>query len=235
MIEDFWMPRSNSGKDTEVTTLPSGTGLINNDLIQYFKNALYRSLSVPISRMESQQGFSLGRTNEITRDEIKFDKFIKKLQDRFAILFDEVMARQLTLKGICTLEEWAQFKQDIHYKFQRDNMFEEIKESEMWNNRFQQLGIVEPYVGIYISRRWAKENILHFDEKQIADLTEEMENEAKEMEKLAKKQQMSQQGQPGLATAGGEALNTNQNAQQINQAVSDQFSGSSAQSSGGAG
>lgn len=191
ILEDFWMPRNSNGRTTEIQTLPAGQGLTQNDIIKYFEMKLYHALGVPVSRMEPNQGFSLGRSNEITRDEIKFDKYIKKLRNRFSILFDELMARQLALKGVCTLDEWNQFKQDIHYKFQEDNHFEEIKEGEILTNRLNVLTTVTPYVGMYFSKRWVQENILYMDEELIAKMQEQMNDEQKQLEKEAKKMQAS--------------------------------------------
>jgi hypothetical protein len=123
MLEDFWMPRRGEGKSTEITTLPAGQNLGEMEDVLYFEKKLYRALNVPVSRLEAQQGFSLGRSSEITRDELKFDKFIDKLRSRFSTLFDELLERQLALKGICTPEEWNEFKQYIHYDFIKDNNF----------------------------------------------------------------------------------------------------------------
>ncbi|MGH2612229.1 MAG: portal protein [Rhabdochlamydiaceae bacterium] len=189
ILEDFWMPRTSSGRTTEIQTLPAGQGLTQNDIIKYFEMKLYHALGVPVSRMEPNQGFSLGRSNEITRDEIKFDKYIKKLRNRFSIIFDELMARQLALKGVCTLDEWNQFKQDIQYKFQEDNHFEEMKEGEILSTRLNILNVVTPYVGQYYSKRWVQENILYMDESLINKMNEEMSEEQKILEKENKRLQ----------------------------------------------
>jgi hypothetical protein len=182
MLEDFWMPRRSGDKSTEITTLPAGQGFDNMDGVLYFEKKLYRALNVPISRMESDKGFSIGRPAEITRDEIKFNKFIVKLRNRFSILFDELLKRQLTLKGVCTLEEWAQFKMDVHYKFVMDNNFEELKEAELVTNRVNTLILLTPYVGEFFSKRWVQENILQMDEDQIKKMKKEIDKEQKVME-----------------------------------------------------
>lgn len=182
MLEDFWMPRHGEGKNTEITTLPSGQNLGEMEDVKYFENKLYRALNVPISRMEQSTGFTIGRSSEITRDELKFMKFIDKLRDRFSLLFDELLARQLALKGICTLEEWADFKQYIHYDFLKDNNFKELKEAELIQNRISTLNLIDGYVGRYFSKKWVQEKVLRLSEKEIIDMEEEINEEASEME-----------------------------------------------------
>jgi hypothetical protein len=186
MLEDFWMPRKNE-KNSEIVTLPAGQNLGQMEDVLYMEKKLYKALGVPASRLESNQGFSLGRSNEITRDEIKFDKFVDKLRARFSILFDELLARQLSLKGVCTLDEWNSFKMDIHYNFNKDNHFTELKEAELNANRINLLTLIDPFVGRYYSKRWVQENILVFDEKEIDEMEEQMDKEADEMAKEAKK------------------------------------------------
>jgi len=194
MLEDFWMPRRGEGKSTEITTLPAGQNLGQMDDVKYFEQKLYKALNVPVSRLDQATGFSLGRSNEITRDELKFDKFIDKLRARFSILFDELMARQLALKGICTLDEWQQFKQYIHYDFIKDNNFVELKEAELIQNRVNTLNAIQPYIGQFYSKKWVQKNILMMDDEEIETIAEEMEVEAQEdAEKAA---QMPVQGPP---------------------------------------
>jgi len=218
MLEDFWMPRRGEGKSTEITTLPAGQNLGQMEDVHYFEKKLYRALNVPISRMEAQQGFSLGRSNEITRDEIKFDKFVDKLRSRFSILFDELLARQLALKGICTLDEWNQFKQSIRYDFIKDNNFSELKDAELLQNRLNMLATVQPYIGLFYSKRWVQENVLQFDESEIADMEKQMKKEAKDMEQMQNTQ---------LAAGANETQNTapqpSQDSNDINKKVSDLF------------
>ena len=180
MLEDFWMPRRGEGKSTEITTLPAGQNLGQMEDVLYFEKKLYKALNVPVSRLDQATGFSLGRSNEITRDELKFDKFIDKLRARFSILFDELMARQLALKGICTLDEWQQFKQYIHYDFIKDNNFVELKEAELIQNRVNTLNAVQPYIGQFYSKKWVQRNILMMDDEEIETIAEEMEEEAQE-------------------------------------------------------
>ena len=214
MLEDFWMPRRGEGKSTEITTLPAGQNLGQMEDVLYFEKKLYRALGVPVSRLEPSQGFTLGRASEITRDELKFDRYIGRLRSRFATLFDELLSRQLTLKGICTLDEWKEFKESIRYKFVKDNNFTELKEIELINNRIATLATLDIYVGRYFSKLWVQQNILRFDEEEIEEMEEQMDKEAKEMAKDAEKmaaqpgmpgQPQPGQPQPGQPQPGGQA------------------------------
>jgi len=180
MMEDFWIPRRGEGKNTEITTLPAGQNLGELADVQYFEKKLYKSLNVPSSRLEQSQGFSLGRTTEITRDEIKFSKFIDKLRSKFTTLFDELMERQLALKGICSVDEWNELKETIHYDFLKDNNFMELKESELMAARLQLMQQIDPYVGVYFSKAWVKKHVLHFDEEGIERMEEELAEEQAE-------------------------------------------------------
>jgi len=177
MMEDFWIPRRGEGKSTEITTLPAGQNLGELADVRYFEQKLYKSLNVPISRLESQQGFTLGRTTEITRDELKFNKFIERIRGKFTVLFDELMKRQLALKGICSIDEWDVLKEKIHYDFLKDNNFTELKESELMTARLQLMNQVDPYVGTYFSRAWVKKHVLHFDEEGIERMEAELQEE----------------------------------------------------------
>lgn len=180
MMEDFWIPRRGEGKSTEIQTLPAGQNLGELADVQYFEKKLYKSLNVPVSRLEQNQGFSLGRTAEITRDELKFNKFIERLRDKFSILFDELMKRQLALKGICSLEEWNELREKIHYDYLKDNNFAELKEAELMATRLQLMQQVDPYVGTYFSKAWVKKHVLHFDEEGIERMNNELAEEQAE-------------------------------------------------------
>lgn len=227
MLEDFWMPRRGEGKSTEITTLPAGQNLGEMEDVLYFEKKLYRALNVPVSRLEAQQGFSLGRSSEITRDELKFDKFIDKLRSRFSTLFDELLERQLALKGICTVEEWQEFKQYIHYDFIKDNNFTELKEAELLQNRMQTLQLLDPYIGRFFSEKWVKSNVLRFNDDEIETMEEEMEEEAQEQaekEAAAAAQQQAQggddsqdQGQQQQQAGGGQGQSDDRIAQINNQ------------------
>lgn len=177
MIEDFWIPRRGEGKSTEITTLPAGQSLGQLDDVKYFQQVLYRSLGVPVSRLEPQQGFSLGRSGEITRDELRFNKFVERIRAKFSTLFDELMRRQLALKGIASYEEWDQIKEFVYYDFLEDNNFSELKDAELLNNRIMTLNNVTPYVGLYYSMAWVKKNVLHLTEEEIEEMDAEIEAE----------------------------------------------------------
>ena len=177
MMEDFWIPRRGEGKSTEITTLPAGQNLGELSDVKYFEQKLYKSLNVPISRLEPQTGFSLGRSSEITRDELKFTKFIDRIRAKFSTLFDELMERQLALKGICSVDEWKELKERIHYDFLKDNNFSELKEAELMSARLGLMQQIDPYVGVYFSKAWVRKHVLQFDEEGIERMSEEMEEE----------------------------------------------------------
>ena len=177
MLEDFWLPRREGGKGTEITTLPGGQNLGELEDVKYFEKKLYKSLGVPISRLEPAQGFSLGRSTEISRDELKFGKFIDRLRNKFSTLFDDILRVQLVLKRICTEEEWNEFKENIYYDFMKDNNFTELKEAEILLNRMGVLQMVDPYVGRYYSKEWVRRNVLMMDDEDIEEIDEQIANE----------------------------------------------------------
>jgi hypothetical protein len=177
MLEDFWLPRREGSKGTEITTLPGGMNLGELEDVKYFEKKLYKALGVPTSRLEQGQGFSLGRSTEITRDELKFNKFIQRLRNKFATLFDDLLRIQLVLKKICTEEEWKEFKEDIWYDFKKDNNFNELKEAELMTNRVGLLQLVDPYVGRYYSMEWIRKNVLQMTDDDIAEIDEQISNE----------------------------------------------------------
>lgn len=177
MMEDFWLPRREGGKGTEITTLPGGQNLGELEDVKYFQKKLYGALNVPVSRLETNQGFSLGRTSEITRDEIKFAKFVDRMRNKFSDLFDQAMRVQCVLKGICTAEEWEEFKENIYYDFIRDNNFNELKEAELMKERLSLLQSVDPYTGRYFSQKWIQQNVLRLTDDQITDMQEQIELE----------------------------------------------------------
>jgi Bacteriophage T4-like portal protein (Gp20) len=189
MIEDFWLPRRGEGKSTEITTLPPGQNLGELSDVKYFEQKLYKSLGVPVSRLESQQGFTLGRSTEITRDELRFSKFVERLRNRFSVMFDELMKRQLSLKGIASPEEWDEMKEHIHYDFLKDNNFAELKDAELLTNRVLLLNSMVPYVGSYYSMNWVRKNVLHLTEDEIKQMDEEIESEQEKMAQMNLMQQ----------------------------------------------
>jgi hypothetical protein len=181
MLEDFWLPRREGGKGTEITTLPGGQNLGELEDVKYFEKKLYKALCVPVSRLNPEtSGFSLGRSNEITRDELKFAKFVDRLRSKFSELFDQAMRVQCVLKGICTNEEWSEFKEYIHYDFIKDNNFSELKEAELMTNRLQLLGSVDPYTGRYFSQAWIQRNVLRLNDDEIKIMENEIEQEKKD-------------------------------------------------------
>jgi hypothetical protein len=178
MLEDFWLPRREGGKGTEITTLPGGQNLGELEDVKYFEKKLYKALGVPMSRLEQNQGFSLGRTTEITRDELKFTKFVQRLRNKFSTMFDDLLRVQLVLKKICTEEEWQLFKEDIWYDFKKDNNFNELKEAELLTNRVSILQLVDPYVGRYYSMEWVRKNVLHLTDEEIQEIDAQIQNES---------------------------------------------------------
>jgi hypothetical protein len=180
MMEDFWLPRREGGKGTEITTLPGGQNLGELEDVKYFQKKLYQSLSVPISRLEPNQGFSIGRVAEVTRDELKFAKFVERVRNKFSDIFDQALRVQCVLKGICTADEWKEFKEHIHYDFIKDNNFSELKDAELMTNRLQLLGSVDPYTGRYFSQAWIQRNVLRLNDDEIKKMQKEIDAE-KEM------------------------------------------------------
>jgi len=180
MMEDFWLPRREGGKGTEITTLPGGQNLGELEDVKYFQKKLYGALCVPISRLEPNQGFSLGRSSEITRDELKFSKFVDRLRNKFSDVFNQALRVQCVLKGICTDEEWELFRENIHYDFIKDNNFSELKEAELISQRLSLLQSVDPYTGRYFSQKWIQQNVLRLTDDEIAEMDSEIEKE-KEM------------------------------------------------------
>ena len=177
MTDDFWLPRREGGRGTEITTLPGGQNLGEMEDVLYFQKRLYKALNVPISRLESDTGFSLGRASEISRDEIKFGKFIRRLRARFSILFDKILEKQLILKGVIAPEEWASIQSAIRYDYMVDNHFEELKESEILQNRLQILRDIDEYKGEYFSKNWIRKKVLFMNEDEIEDIDKQIDDE----------------------------------------------------------
>jgi len=178
MLEDFWLPRREGGRGTEISTLPGGENLGQIDDIVYFQKRLYRALNVPINRLEQEAQFSLGRSTEISRDELKFQKFIGRLRTRFSSLFLDILKVQLQLKGIITEEDWGNMKNDIAVDYIRDNHFTELKDMEILRERVQTLDMVNNYVGQYFSREWIMKNILQFTDEDIEQVAQQSSDES---------------------------------------------------------
>jgi len=200
MMEDFWMPRREGGKGTEITTLPGGQNLGAIEDIQYFQQKLYQALSVPLSRLQPSQGFSLGKSAEITRDEIKFNKFIVRLRKKFTGLFAGALRVQLITKGIIRSDEWDLLEQTIQYDFQEDNHFAETKQNELMIQRLTALQQIEPYIGRFYSQHWVRKNILLQTDDEIESMDSQME--------------LDQQGQLVQADHSGQVAGVQQVAQQ---------------------
>jgi hypothetical protein len=179
MLEDFWLPRREGGKGTEITTLPAGQNLGELEDVKYFRQKLLQSLNVPLSRLEPQQGgmIGIGRTSEVTRDEVKFAKFIQRLRNKFSQVFDNALRVQLALKGICTTEEWEDFKEYIYYDYMKDNNFTEMREAELLRERLGVLATVDPYIGRYYSMKWVQKNVLQFTDDEVEQMKKEIDEE----------------------------------------------------------
>ena len=179
MLEDFWLPRREGGRGTEITTLPGGQNLGEITDIEYFKKKLYRSLNVPPSRMDGEGGFNLGRSSEILRDELKFTKFVGRLRKRFSNMFNDMLKTQLILKNVCTLEDWETMEQHIQYDFLYDNHFSELKDSELLTERLNMVATAEPYVGRYFSQDYLRRKILRQTDEEIIEQDQLIEKEIK--------------------------------------------------------
>jgi len=179
MMEDFWLPRRDGGKGTEIQTLPGGQNLGELEDVKYFEKKLYKALNVPMSRLEESSSFTIGRATEISRDEVKFSKFVNKLRNKFCELFDDALRIQCVLKGICTEQEWIEFKEYIYYDFIKDNNFTELKEAELLRERLTLLSQIDQYTGRYYSMDWIRRNVLRFSDADIKEIDKEIEDERK--------------------------------------------------------
>jgi hypothetical protein len=181
MLEDFWLPRREGGRGTEIDTLPGGDNLGQIDDIVYFQKRLYKSLNVPISRLDDDQNpFNIGRSAEVSRDEVAFQKFIDRLRRRFSALFLTILKRQLILKNIITYEDWENIQNDVAINYIRDNHFAELKEGEIWKERFQSLEQVDEFVGKYFSREWVMREILKMSDEDIETMVKQMDAESED-------------------------------------------------------
>lgn len=183
MLEDFWLPRREGSKGTEIATLPGGENLGHIEDVEYFQKKLYKSLNVPIGRLDAQQAgggmVGLGRVAEITRDEVKFNKFIHRLRNKFSRLFDEALRQHMVLTGVCSLDEWEIFRENISYDFKNDNNFAEMRDAELLRERVTLLAQVQPFIGVYYSNVWVKRHVLHLSDEEIEDIADEIEEETK--------------------------------------------------------
>ena len=177
MLEDYWLPRREGNRGTEITTLPGGQNLGQLDDVEYFRKKLYQSLNVPISRMLSESTFNMGRSSEISRDEIKFTKLIARLRSRFSHMFDVILETQLVLTGVMSKAEWKEIKDFIFYDFLEDNYYSELKEQEIMTQRFNILQVAEGFNGKYFSQEWIRKNILRFSDDEIDKINNQMSSE----------------------------------------------------------
>ena len=180
--EDFWIPRREGSTATQIDTLQGGTDGGTVDQIEYFQKKLYRALNIPTTRLEEGAGFNIGRVTEITRDEVKFNKFIRKLRNRFSIIFDEMLETQCVLKNICTSTEFQEIKEDYWYDFAQDNAFSELKEKELQRERLALLMDIDQFVGRYYSMEWVNKNIIKLDEEEIEEMKKQIEGEIEDVE-----------------------------------------------------
>ena len=180
MLEDYWLPRREGGRGTDVSTLSGGQNLGELEDIKYFQKKLYKSLNIPISRLESEGGFNLGKSTEITRDEIKFSKFIQRLRKKFSELFQDMLRTQLVLKGVIKPEDWDHIREFIVYDFKDDNHFQELKEIEILNERLAALQAINDYVGTYYSVEYVRRYVLHQSDTEIEEIDKQIDQEKKD-------------------------------------------------------
>jgi hypothetical protein len=199
MLEDFWMPRREGGKGTEITTLDGGQNLGEINDINYFQNKLYQALNVPLSRMKPETGMNFGRQAEITRDELKFSKFISRIRKKFTELFDDLLKTQLVLKGIMKADEWDKIKEDVYYEFTQDAYIAEAKENEIMRNRLDLLNSINNYVGTYFSREYVYDKILHMTDEEVEDMKADIANDTDLQQQMAAQQQPPGQDLQGPA------------------------------------
>ena len=177
MLEDFWLPRREGGRGTEISTLPGGQNLGELKDVEYFRTKLFKSLNLPPSRLDGEKGFSLGRSNEILRDELKFSKFVGRLRKKFSVLFDDLLKTQLVLKRVISLEEWEEMREHIQYDYLFDNHFNELKDAELMNNRLDLVVKMEPYIGRYFSAENIKKKILQQSDTERLEIAAEIKKE----------------------------------------------------------
>ena len=178
MLEDYWLPRREGGRGTEITTLPGGSNLGEIDDIEYFKKKLYQSLNVPQARLNAEEGFSLGRSTEITRDELKFTKFVQRMRKRFTPLLTDLLKTQLLLKGVIGIEDWPKMVEHIQYDFLQDGHFAELKKAELLEGRLNSLSTIEPYIGTFFSKEYVLRNVLNMTDAEVDEMQLQIKKEA---------------------------------------------------------
>ncbi len=177
MLEDFWLPRREGGRGTEITTLPGGSNLGEIDDILYFQKKLYRSLNIPISRLETESGFSMGRGAEITRDEVKFTKFVQKLRRKFNALFNNILKTQLILKGVVAEDDWLSIKENLSYEYMKDGHYAEMRDMDLLRDRLEVLNTIEPFIGQYFSKKYVQKQVFRMSDDDINSMQKEIDAE----------------------------------------------------------
>ena len=221
MMEDFWLPRREGGRGTEITTLPGGQNLGELNDIEYFQKKLYRSLGVPESRIAADGGFNLGRSSEILRDELKFAKFVGRLRKRFAAMFNDMLRTQLILKNIVTPEDWESMEDHIQYDFIYDNQFAELKEKELLEGRLGILATMEPYIGKYYSTEYVRRRVLRQTDTEIVEIDEQIEDEIQkgilpdpsQLDPITGEPLPQQEGDPSMENMGEQPMDPDLEAQ----------------------
>ena len=173
VMEDFWLPRREGGRGTEISTLPGGQNLGEIEDVQYFQNKLYRALNIPMSRLQEADAFSVGRSSEITRDELKFQKFIDRIRNKFSVMFYEMLKRQLVLKKIIVPSDWVNIREGMNVEYSRDNYYAELKDSEILKERIETIQMMDEYIGLYWSKDWVRRNILKLTDDEIKDINKQ--------------------------------------------------------------
>ena len=173
VMEDFWLPRREGGRGTEIDTLPGGQNLGEIEDVQYFQNKLYRALNIPMSRLQEADAFSVGRSSEITRDELKFQKFIDRIRNKFSVMFYEILKRQLVLKKIIVPSDWVNIREGMNVEYSRDNYYAELKDSEILKERIETIQMLDEYIGLFWSKDWVRRNILKLTDDEIKDINKQ--------------------------------------------------------------
>ncbi len=180
MLEDFWLPRREGGRGTEITTLPGGSNLGEIDDILYFQKKLYRSLNIPISRLETESGFSLGRGAEISRDEVKFTKFVQKLRNKFNHLFNDILKTQLLLKGVVAEDDWPNIRDNISYTYLKDGHYAEMRDMDLLRDRMDMLNTMEPFIGQWFSKQYVQKQVFRMSDDEIENMQKQIDQETPE-------------------------------------------------------
>ena len=205
MLEDFWLPRREGGRGTEITTLPGGQNLGDLDDVIYFQRRLYKSLNVPITRLDAEAQYNFGRATEISRDEVKFAKFITRLRMKFSDLFNKILEKQLVLKGIITTEDWIEFKDAFKYDYSEDNHFAELRNTEILRDRISMLRDIDDYTGKYYSHEWVRKNVLYQTDEEMEEINKQIVEEENNPQYAGMNPEMTQGGVPPEQQAAPEA------------------------------